>query len=155
VARSTLRDFSADPVSIEAINAYFNLLDKLQDPKRASDAKEILACFDRSDGFDFKTGAEKFKLIGNSTVAVIIPFNQEALGLVDQLKYVQSPTSILRQLQNYTVNIYENEFQALNAKGLIAMVVENYAVLKELSNYDDHTGIHLPARDGGEAIFFD
>lgn len=154
-ARSILRDFGADPASIEAINAYFKLLDTLQDPKRASDAREILTCFEKSAGFDFKTAAEKFKLIDNSTVAVIIPYNDEAAKWVEALRYTPYPASTLRKLQSYTVNIYEQEFQALNAKGVIAMAADAYAVLTDMSYYDAQTGIDLPARDGGEAIFFD
>jgi CRISPR-associated endonuclease/helicase Cas3 len=154
-ARSILRDFVADPVSIEAIIAYFKLLDTLQDPKRASDAKEILACFDKNEGFDFKTAAEKFKIIENKTIAVIIPYNDEAAKWVEELRYTPYTASTLRKLQGYTVNIYEQEFQALNAKGVIEMAADTYAVLIDMSYYDAQTGIVLPARVGGEAIFFD
>ena len=154
-ARSILRDFGADPTSIEAIYAYFKLLDKLQDPKRASDAREILACFEKSAGFDFRTAAEKFKIIDNNTVAVIIQYNVEATKWVEELRYTSYPASTLRKLQGYTVNIYEQEFQALNAKGEIEMAADAYAVLNDMSYYDAQTGIVLPARDGGEAIFFD
>ena len=154
-ARSILRDFNADATSIEAIQAYFKLLDTLQDTQKASDAKEIMACLDRSDGFEFKTAAEKFKLIENNTMAVIIPYNPEAEELVKALHYSIYPAAILRKLQNYTVNIYEQEFQSLNIKGAIEMAADTYAVLKDMRYYEVQTGIILPARDGGEAIFFD
>jgi CRISPR-associated endonuclease/helicase Cas3 len=155
VARSILRDFSADPLSIRAINAYFETLYNLHDDKRGFDAKEILPCFEKSEGFDFKTAAEKFKLIEDNTVAVIIPYNDIASKWVEELRYTPYPASTLRKLQSYTVNIYENEFQALNEKGVIEMVADNYAVLNDMSYYNARTGIDLPARDGGEAIFFD
>ena len=155
VAKSILREFAKDPTSIEAINAYFEQLYTLHDSKHAFDAKEILACLDKSDGFDFKTAAERFKLIENNTVAVIIPYNEEAMRLVNELGYTPYPASTVRKLQSYTVNIYEQEFQALNAKGVIAMVADIYAVLNDMGYYDAQTGIVLPARDGGEAVFFD
>jgi CRISPR-associated endonuclease/helicase Cas3 len=154
VARSILRDFGVDPTSMQAISAYFNMLITLQD-KRIFDAKEILPCFDKSDGFDFKTAAEKFKLIEDNTVAVIIPYNDKAAKLVEELRYTPYPASTLRKLQGYTVNVYEQEFQALNAKGVIGMAADAYAVLTDTSYYDAQTGIIIPARDGGEAIFFD
>jgi CRISPR-associated endonuclease/helicase Cas3 len=154
VARSILRDYSADPVSIKAINAYFEMLYNLHDP-RAFDAKEILACFDKSEGFDFRTAAEKFKLIEDNTVAVIIPYNYEAAQWVEELRVALNPASTLRKLQVYTVNIYEQEYQALNAKGAIKMAIGTCAVLNNMSYYNARTGIDLPARVGGEAIFFD
>ncbi len=43
VAESILRDYSDDPVSIQAINAYFKMLYNLQDSKHAFDVKRILA----------------------------------------------------------------------------------------------------------------
>ena len=154
-ARSILREHGADPASMAAIQAYFSLLDVLQDPKRSADAKEILIHLDRNDGFDFKTAAEKFKLIDNNTVAVIIPYNDEARELIKKLAYMPHPTKILRQLQSYTVNIYEREFEALNIQGVIEMAADVYAVLNDMSFYDEKTGIILPASDGGAAIFFD
>lgn len=155
VARSILRDFNEDPTSIKAINAYFKLLYTVLDGKRAFDAKEILACYDRSDGFDFKKAAEKFNLIDNITVAVVVPYNKTAGRFIKELEYNLYPTAILRKLQSYTVNIYEQEFQALNEKGVIEMAADAYAVLNDMSFYNAQTGIVIPARDSGKAIFFD
>jgi CRISPR-associated endonuclease/helicase Cas3 len=154
VARSILRDYGDDPTSMDAISAYFHMLITLQD-KHIFDAREILACFEKSAGFDFRTAAEKFKIIEDNTVAVIIPYNDEATKWVEELRYTSYPALTLRKLQGYTVNIYEQEFQALNAKGVIEMAADTYAVLNKMSYYNAHTGIVLPARDGGEAIFFD
>ncbi len=154
-ARSILREHGADPASMAAIRAYFSLLDVLQDSQRSADAKEILTHLNRNDGFDFKTAAEKFKLIDNNTVAVIIPYNDEARELIKKLAFMPHPTKILRQLQSYTVNIYEREFEALNVQGVIEMAADAYPVLNDMSFYDEKTGISLPASDGGAAIFFD
>jgi len=99
VARSILRKYENDPTSRQAISAYFELLITLQD-KRVFDANNILSYLDGQEGFDFKTAAEKFKLIENNTVAVIIPFNEEALKWGDELRFSLYPLSILRKLQN-------------------------------------------------------
>jgi CRISPR-associated endonuclease/helicase Cas3 len=157
VARSILREFGDDPVSIEAINAYFETLYGIQG-KQAFDAKGILPCFDKGTGelnFDFKTAAEKFKLIDNNTVAVLIPYNEEANTLLQGVRYSPFPASFARKLQVYTVNIYEQEFQALQSKGVIEMYADTYAVLNDMGYYHPETGLMIPASDGGEAIFFD
>lgn len=157
VSESILREHSADPVSIAAINAYFKMLYTLQGEK-SFDAKEILACFEKGTGelnFDFKTAAEKFKLIDTNTVPVIIPYNKEARQLIEELKYTLYPATTLRKLQLYTVNIYEHEFENLQSKGVIETYHEKYEVLNNQNFYDEQTGLILPTDDGGEALFFD
>jgi len=157
VAESILRDFSDDPMSIQAINAYFKMLNNLQD-KNAFDVKRILPYFDNGTGeldFDFKTAAENFNLIENNTVAVVIPYNDDAKKLLEQARYHPFPFKFARQLQMYTVNIYQNEFEALQSKGVIETYNETYEVLNNMDYYDKQTGIILPADKGGEALFFD
>jgi CRISPR-associated endonuclease/helicase Cas3 len=158
VSESILRDFSDDPMSIQAINAYFKTLNNLQNPKRAFDVKMILSYFDKESGelnFDFKTAAENFNLIENNTVAVVIPYNEDAKKLLEQARYHPFPFKFARQLQMYTVNIYQNEFEALQSKGVIETYNETYEVLNNMDYYDKQTGIILPADKGGEALFFE
>ena len=157
VAKSILRKFNHDPVSIAAIEAYFNLLYGLQD-SQAFDAKGILACFEKGTGdlnFDFKTAADKFKLIENKTVSVIIPYNDDVVALLQALPFSQYPASFARKLQVYTVNIYEQEYQALQSQALVDMVADTYAVLNDMDYYHAETGLKIPESGGGEAIFFD
>jgi CRISPR-associated endonuclease/helicase Cas3 len=155
VARSILRDYDDKLDSIDAIKDYFRLLYTLQDEKRAFDAHEILTHFDKSDGFDFKTAAAKFKLIERNTVSITIPYNEEAIEFIKELKNTEYAALILRKLQPYTVNIYEQEYQAINEKGAIEVIKDAYAVLTNMSYYEVQSGIALLPSDGGEAVFFD
>lgn len=88
-------------------------------------------------------------------MSVIVPYNEDASELVEQLAYTPYPASTLRKLQIYTVNIYEPEFQAINLKGAIDMIADTYAVLNDMDYYNEKTGINIPTKDGGEAIFYD
>ena len=156
VAKNILRDYE-DPVCGEAIQAYFELLYTLQDPK-AFDAKDILGCFDKNTGqpdFDFKTAAEKFRLIENTTVPVLIPYNQQARELLEKARMEDFSWMLSREMQGYTVNIYQQEFDALQAAGLIDQYHGTYCVLNDMDCYDDETGLVIPQSDGGDAIFFD
>jgi CRISPR-associated endonuclease/helicase Cas3 len=160
VAQGTLQNFVDDPTSIRAIEAYYQMLYTLQ-PEESFDAKNILGYFDKGTGtpdFDFKTAAENFKLIDDNTVAVIIPYNDEAKRLIETLKYTTFPASVLRKLQIYTVNIYEREFMDLQNKGVILTIDEQYHVLDESwmeKYYHPKTGLMLPESGGGEAVFFE
>jgi CRISPR-associated endonuclease/helicase Cas3 len=160
VAESILRDFAGRSDSKEAIENYFNFLYNIQSPT-AFDAKNILAFFDKgSDAFDFdfKTAAENFRMIDNNTVGVVIPYNDEAKELLQRAKYHPFPYTFARQLQMYTVNIYENEFEKLQSKGVIETINDTYEALTENSMkdfYNEKTGLVLPADAGGDALFFD
>lgn len=160
VAQITLRDFADDPTTISAIQSYYRLLYTLQDD-RAFDARQILNYFDKGTSrfdFDFKTAAENFKLIGENTVAVIIPYDSEARELLETLKYTPYPSTTLRKLQPFTVNIYEREFLALQSQGAIQTIQERYHKLDDRwmqTHYHPQTGLVLPERTGGEAVFFD
>jgi CRISPR-associated endonuclease/helicase Cas3 len=160
VAESILRDFAGRSDSKEAIESYFNFLYNIQSAT-AFDVKNILAFFDKgSDAFDFdfKTAAENFRMIDNNTVAVVIPYNEEAKKLLKQAKYHPFPYTFARQLQMYTVNIYENEFEKLQSKGVIETINDTYEALTENSMkdfYNEKTGLVLPADAGGDALFFD
>ncbi len=154
IARSILREYSSDPVSIQAINAFFTRLYSLQDERHAFDVKRIMACFEKNEGFDFKTAAEKFNLIENTTTTIIIPFNENAIGFIEELRYTPYPRVTLRKLQIYIANIYDQEFQALNNKGAIEIIADKYPVLRNMDFYHPETGLIIPENSGGDAIFY-
>jgi len=160
VAQSVLREHAADPTTVEAIAAYYNMLYTLHD-ERSFDVKEVIARLDHGPNrvdFDFKTAAEDFRLIDLNTVSVIIPFDDTARDLIERLPYVKYPASLLRRLQIYTVNIYEREFANLQSKGVIQTVADAYQVLDEThlkTWYKYDTGLTLADDRGGDAIFFD
>jgi CRISPR-associated endonuclease/helicase Cas3 len=152
VARSTLREFRTEPVCIAAIENYFGNLYSLQDEK-AFDVKGILGLFN-DEGFNFRTAAEEFQIIENHTMTVIIPYNDESEQQIKKLRFSAYPGATIRKLQPFVVNIYEEEYEALNSKGAIEIVGERYAVLNNMSHYHPETGISIPESGDGEAIFY-
>lgn len=159
VAQAILRDH-ADPTTIAAIEAYYRMLYSLQN-ERAFDSREIIRLLDKGNDridFEFETAARYFRLIDQNTVAVIIPYDGAAKRLIDGLQFAPHPFKILRQLQAYTVNIYEREFLDLQSKGVIWTIVDSYHVLDETQThtwYHDETGLQLAEGGGGDAIFYD
>ncbi|MEN4011803.1 MAG: CRISPR-associated helicase Cas3' [Bellilinea sp.] len=158
VARMVLRDHAAAPISIPAIQAFFGQLYNLQDPHISFDYKRIMECFDDMDGrFSFEKAARDFQIIETPTVTVIIPCNEEAKRLVEELKYTQYPFSTLRKLQPYTVSIYECEFDKLSSKGVILTIEDTYHVLNPDSvqeYYDPHRGLLVPESSSGDGLLF-
>jgi len=160
VAESALRNFADDPTSISAIESYYETLYTLQRGE-SFDVKNIIGYFEKGTGkpdFDFQKASENFKFIEDISVSVIIPFNDEAKMLIEKLKYVEFPAKTVRALQPYTVNIYEGEFMNIQGKGVIHTIGERYHVLdagRMAEFYDPKTGLTLPERGSGEAIFYD
>lgn len=157
VAENVLREYAERPDSPEAIESYFSFLYNIQS-KDAFDAKKILSRFNSGIEFEFKTAAEDFRMIEDNTVAVVIPYNDEARELLARARHHPFPFSLARPLQMYSVNIYEKEFEKLQSKGVIETINETYQALTERSMidfYNEKTGLVLPADAGGDAIFID
>lgn len=158
VSRMVLRDHAAMPISIPAIEAFFGQLYNLQDPNVSFDYKRIMDCFDSLDGkFKFETAARLFQIIEDVTETVIIPYNEEAKRLIEELKYTEYPSSTLRKLQPYTVSIYQGEFDKLSAKGVILTIADNYNVLNPeyfKDYYHPDRGLLVPESSGGDGLFF-
>ena len=107
-----LLDLYPDLLGQEAIHHYFDLY-YYQQSKRW-DAKAILDDFHLAGDqpsfpfpFAYSTVAEKFHLIENWQVPVIIPFDHKAKTLIEELRNEVTPLNrkLLRGLQRYTVQV--------------------------------------------------
>lgn len=157
LAESVIQKFDGQIDSKAAIEDYFNSLYYVQG-KGAFDVKKILSCFDNGIEFEFKKAADEFRMIDKNMVSVVVLYNEEAKDLIERAKNHPYPFTFARQLQMYTVNIYEKEFEKLQSKGVIETVNDTYQVLTEKSMqefYNEKTGLALPADAGGDALFFD
>ena len=158
ITREILRAYK-DPTSLAAIQSYYERLYALLD-NHAFDEQRIMACFEKGIGnepnFDFKAAAERFRLIMDATRPVIIPYDQAAEKLIAEARWSPFPAALARQFQLFSVNIYEQEYENLNAAGAIEIIGEIYSVLRSKEEfYDDETGLILHERETGQAIFVD
>lgn len=106
-----------DPLSTDAVKAYFDKYYYLQ--KTKWDAYDILGDFTFATHdqklpflFQYKTTADKFKLIQNQQIPIIIPWDDDAEKLCENLRNEAIPINrqLLRSLQRYTVQIYSTQF---------------------------------------------
>ncbi len=101
--------------------------------------------------FPFRTVSEQFHLIEDHTQTVYIPVGTGA-ELLERRKSGEISKSLLRQLGQYSVNIYAGHFQALAASGDILPLCDGSYYLENLDLYDSNTGLSLEA-DSGRAEF--
>lgn len=93
--------------------------------------------------YDFQTIAEKFSLIEVNTYPVIIPLNDNAIMLIEQLRYTEFCSKVIRKLQGYTVNVYENEYKSLLGAGKLSCAKDDIMILTNIENYDENTGLKI------------
>jgi len=135
-----------DLTSIDAVCEYFNMLYNLE---RNFDEKNILDDLEnRNLEFSFKSAASKFKLIENDTISIIVPYDDEAKSLIDVLEE-NFDREILNKLNQYTVNLYENEVKKLEERGRIRSLknLEDILILSKDCFYDKNFGIIIPDED--------
>lgn len=143
-----------DPLSPDAINFYFR---QLYDFERDSkfDNRKILECFNNTGSelkFEFSEACNRFKLIDDNTYPVVILYNDDAENLVNEARYSCGSKNSMRKLQQYTVSIYENEYNSLLGVGALEDVNGLFMVLKNKKPwYDEKEGLVIPG--GGEALF--
>lgn len=146
--REVLRKHSHDPLSLEAIDAYFKLLYWQQGADQL-DREQLLKLIENSgiDGMPFETLEKKFRLIDNNQQSVIIPKDDEARKAIKELAFATSPGGIARKLQLYTVQVPQNGFRALEKVGAIAPIepdkfADQFMLLVNEDLYDDALGLN-------------
>ena len=138
----------ADLSSPEAIQAYFTELFQLKDG--ALDKKDILGA--ERDGVDgcllpFAQIAERFRLIETPTRTVYLPVGG-GVALCGRLRAGAVSRGLLRKLGVYSVDCYEQQFQALDDAGALELLPDGSAILMDLSKYSRKTGLEGDIENG-------
>ena len=131
-----------------AIKRYFDLYYYKQ--KSRWDEKLILEEFTKGSSrdlpflFQYKTASSKFEIIESGQQAILIPYNDEAKMLINQLKDPYRPVTrdLTRKLQWYTIQIRPNEMKA-NINIFEPIRDEQfYALISKEANYSDQFGLN-------------
>ncbi|HHW48267.1 MAG TPA: CRISPR-associated helicase/endonuclease Cas3, partial [Clostridiaceae bacterium] len=145
-----------DPVSLDAIKEYFEQLYDIEGDDRL-DKEGIINMFEEGSGyldFKFEEAAEKFKLIKNNTIPIVMPYDESAESLINEARNSMFPASLMRKLQPYTITVYENEFRELLAMGAIENIKGIFNVLIDKKLYNSDTGLSTTGIESyGDALF--
>ncbi len=131
------RNNDADLLSVKKQSEYFDRLfkaysDKLDYPAGETTLLDLLSKNKRKWEVNkssyagisqsFKTAGTFFEVIDSSTKNVIVPYNKEAAGIIDELNGDLQPsekTALLRKAQKYTVSVYVGQERSLVEKGAL------------------------------------
>ncbi|HVI40767.1 MAG TPA: helicase-related protein, partial [Anaerovoracaceae bacterium] len=143
-----------DISSLEAITCFFSEIYRLAGS--GLDIQNIVARFedgiDKDFSFPFAEIASQFHLIDNATRVIIISKCNKAKALVERLRNGERTRSLLRSIQQYSVNVYEGNYRSLYDAGSIQPLDDELAVLIDETKYNEKTGLDVSA-DNGVGIF--
>ncbi len=132
--------------SPETIKEYFQRLYRYKgealDGAKVMDDAKILA---------FKTIAQKVKLIDEDTIAVLIPYEEDAEKIAGRLRHGERTREVFRQAASYIVSLRRKDFDSLNGIGALEVLDSEIAILQEKSFYNEVQGLILP--EEGTGIF--
>lgn len=149
--------------SPEVITAYFNkerneYANKLSYPVEKTDLVTLLST-NKPDARlalhqAFKTAGEAFKVIDNATFPIVAPYGkaEELLVRLNGEHTIKQEYAILRELQTYMVNVYENVYKKLESSGALYAVGETGIIALRGEYYDSKLGVRQFA---GEMPFED
>lgn len=142
---------------LEAINYYFSSIQMLD--MGTLDTHKIVQGFEKGiNGIEmpFQAVSEIFHLIESDTRTLIVPDDQKASQLLDELHHrieaQENFRSVLRKLGNYSLNIYENEYKNMIEDGSAYEVLDGVAVLQRMSLYREDMGLCYEKGNGGMMI---
>lgn len=89
----------------------------------------------------FETAGNAFEVIDNKTVGVIVPYGKgrELIADLKSSKDIREKQKLLRQAQQYTVNLYEGEKRRLEKSLELLEELQVYVLIEGF--YDEKTGI--------------
>lgn len=93
-----------------------------------------------------KTLGDYFKVIDNQTTTIIVPYDEEAEQIIAELNgqpNLADLTILLKKAQQYSVNLYDQDKQELNRRGLLFPLYQGHGYYMLKSAYDTNYGVNL------------
>jgi CRISPR-associated endonuclease/helicase Cas3 len=143
-AESIMRRFTEDILSLRAVEEYFS--DYYWSQGDRLDKNGILRLLNEGLSklnFPFREVAQKFRLIEDDRMPVIIERDQEATRLIEEIRRVNYLRGYSRKLQKYTVQIHTNDWNRLLKEGCIEKIRDIFPVLVCPYLYDENMGLDI------------
>lgn len=132
---------NSDPLNHDVFEEYFS---ELYWKANSLDAKDIISLLNpdlQECSISFRTAAERFRIIDDSLQKTILIRYGEGEKLIDLLKSTGPDRWLLRKLQRYTVNVYNNEFAEMLKRGSVEEIYSNMFAITSSSEYSKEIGL--------------
>jgi len=131
-----------DPLSLPAVEAYFRNFFWMQGDKL--DAHEILKTLTEGNkygDYPFRYIADKYKIIENIMDTVIIPWNETARLIIQELRFSDFPASAARKAQRFTVQVPRRVLAQLLSVGSVERIHDQFNILINQDTYRNDRGL--------------
>jgi CRISPR/Cas system-associated endonuclease/helicase Cas3 len=142
-----------NPLGLDAVRQFFSIYYLQHHPPDGPrwDTKNICGDYRLNQDpklpfhFQYRTIAEKFRFIENDQIAVLIPFDEKAEALLDELRNEAIPPhrGLFRGLQRYAVQIYRSEFLKNRAQFESVRDEQFHILICPETRYSLHFGLDL------------
>ena len=153
-AREVLRKHGSDPLSLAAVEMYFNQL-YWQKGAKELDKPNLLGTIedDGLNGFAFEQIEQDFRMIENADMPIIVADDVTSKKLVRDLAFVTECGEIARKLQPYIVQVKPQAHARLVASGAIQPVESErfgaqFMQLIAMDLYDERYGLRVDDESG-------
>ena len=168
ITQRVFHEFAHDLLSSDAMTTYFKyyfhaIKDTLDYPISDSDSSlyellstnaNVFAAYGHRHGHvpeivsrpSFATAANHFAAIQDASIAVLVPFNEEAQNILVKLNGElegEDLDALLTQSQQYVVNLYEHEVHALDRNGDIYSLLHKHVLALRDTAYSQHLGVAI------------
>ncbi len=144
---------NADIASLQAVECYFRQL-RYFIGEQGLDTKNVLVQFNEglknALSFPFKTVAEEFRLIDKNQRIIVVE-NKATKQLCDKLRAGHPNKGLLREIQQFSVNLFQNDFDALQQCGQLEVLDDGIGIMNE-QLYDSKYGVLLQPSCGNAIL---
>lgn len=126
-----------DWFSPKAMTDYFL---QLYSRTQSFDKKDIKHYLYKMGELMFETAAQRFRLIDDETMPVIVNWN-DSLSLVDNLQKVGPSYALMKRLSQYSVNLRKHDSDRMIKDGIIEEKIENVYVASGCKQYSSDVGL--------------
>lgn len=152
VAREVLKKYGENIYCAEAVKMYFERLYYIKNGANSNIPFDPKSIIEKYGKFDFKDVSDAFKLIEKNTMTVYIE-NDESCELINKLRNKRYEKNLFRLLEQYSVNVYENDYNQLNYSSAIEIIDDQFYVLVNKKFYDSKIGLIIPNENLGIGLY--
>lgn len=104
----------------------------------------------------YKTAADHFRVIDQHTTSVIVPYGdgRNVIAQLNSDEWVDDLGKVLREAQQYTVNLYSQEIDQLKKENALVMHLDGMVYELKENWYSDECGVDLKGEGGMEDHVF-
>lgn len=128
------------PLSHTLFDGYFRQYFAQENPDK-HDIMPLLVKDSRQGIVQFRSAAQRFRLIDDAGQSILVPYGEDGFKRMDELRKCGPGRYLMRKLQRYSVNVYENEFDKLRELGAIEELQPGIWGLVVTNGYDEDIGL--------------